>query len=386
MNESKPSPSVAKRDKGLALADALVERSRRSQPLSAMAHSRVKQRLQQSLSRRRIDKTRWVRSMVIAGLLLVCGTAFGIVIDRYVAKPRIVPNPPHTAPPDSVSARNPRAPKRASVPTWRIPTLPPEKEVVPRPQETRPVSLATSPTTSPTTEAGSKPMARVVASKKMETLRAVVPSEPSLAKATPDPSSVAPTASSPEIHQIPTPAKNEVRPLREVPARTNPPPDPGEEPLLASAVRALRVEQNSVAALSALDRYQAHYPHGRLLIEASILRVDALLKLDRWNEALLFLDTLDLTHLPGGAERCLQRGELRLRHQRWRDAMSDFDWVLSHQQDDYFVERALQGRMQCRVRLGDERGARADAVIYLRSFPSGPFVGHARAIKEINHR
>jgi tetratricopeptide (TPR) repeat protein len=156
-----------------------------------------------------------------------------------------------------------------------------------------------------------------------------------------------------------------------------------EERLLAAAVRALRAKQDAASALAALDVYQARYPQGRLSVEASVLRVDALTALHRQPEALRFLDELDLGRVPGGVERRLQRGELRAASGRFREAIADFDGVLAQTRGTDAIERALAGRARCRQRLGDLAAARADAIEYLQRFPSGPFAPQARDMAKV---
>ena len=146
-----------------------------------------------------------------------------------------------------------------------------------------------------------------------------------------------------------------------------------EERLLAAAVRSLRAQGDARSALLALDEYRTRFPQGRLLVEAEVLRVDALLSQGRRQEALATLDHLDVGGMPGGIERQLQRGELRVSAGRWQEAEADFDkvlaraTVLSREQ----AERALWGRAQSRAHLGNPAGAAADAREYLRRFPKG---------------
>jgi tetratricopeptide (TPR) repeat protein len=153
--------------------------------------------------------------------------------------------------------------------------------------------------------------------------------------------------------------------------------------LLAAAVRALRAKRDPASALAALDAYQVRYPQGRMSVEASVLRVDALTALHRQPEALRFLDDLDLGRVPGGLERRLQRAELRTASGRFREAIADFDSVLAQARGPDAIERALAGRAKCRQRLGDGAAARADAIEYLQRFPSGPFAPRARDVAKV---
>jgi outer membrane protein assembly factor BamD (BamD/ComL family) len=156
-----------------------------------------------------------------------------------------------------------------------------------------------------------------------------------------------------------------------------------EERLLAAAVRALRAKRDPGSALAALDAYQVRYPQGRMAVEASVLRVDALTALHRQPEALRSLDELDLGRVPGGLERRLQRAELRAASGRFREAIADFDGVLAQTRGTDASERALAGRVRCRQRLGDWTAARADAIEYLQRFPSGPFAPQARDVAKV---
>ena len=152
-----------------------------------------------------------------------------------------------------------------------------------------------------------------------------------------------------------------------------------EERLMAIAVRALRSEKDVGSALVALDEYRRLFPRGRFSAEAGILRVDALTEANRRDEALSALDGLDLWRMPRGCERHVQRGELRARVGRWREARSDFDWVLAHasQQDGDLVERSLWGRARAWQQEGQHEQARKDASTYLHRFARGRFAAEA---------
>jgi outer membrane protein assembly factor BamD (BamD/ComL family) len=152
-----------------------------------------------------------------------------------------------------------------------------------------------------------------------------------------------------------------------------------EERLLAAAARALRAQADPRSALAALDEYRAHYPQGRLSVEAEVLRADSLVALKDTAGALRVLDGLDFAHVPGGLARQLQRGELRTDAGRHAEAESDFTAVLvrGRSEDRDVVERALWRRSQSRSARGDARGAREDAGDYLRRFPNGRFAAAA---------
>jgi len=155
-----------------------------------------------------------------------------------------------------------------------------------------------------------------------------------------------------------------------------------EERLLAAAIRALRTKTDPPSALAALDEYRNHYPHGRLFVEAEVLRVDTLAALKNTSEALRVLDGLDFAQMPGGLARQLQRAELRAAAGRLREAEADFANVLvrARSQDLDVLEQALWGRAQSRAGLGDADGARTDADEYVRRFPTGRFATAAARI------
>jgi hypothetical protein len=115
MSESKPTPVVLRRDRGLALADALLESNRRLQPLPAAAHDRVKRRLRARLYSPASRRARWLRPVVVTGSLLLWGTAFGIAIDRFVIKRDSSPGPqvqPASAPDNPRARRSWARPER----------------------------------------------------------------------------------------------------------------------------------------------------------------------------------------------------------------------------------------------------------------------------------
>jgi hypothetical protein len=188
------------------------------------------------------------------------------------------------------------------------------------------------------------------------------------------------TLASPQVAApVLAPATVEILAPSPPPAAPPPSPPPGlsEERLLAAAVRALRSQNDAGSALAALDEYHTRYPHGRLSVEANALRASALITLDRRDEALRVLDGLDLAHVPGGFERQLQRGELRALAGRQQEAVSDFDAVLGRIRHGDLAERALWGRAQSRLGIGDRAGAQKDAALYLQRHPSGRFAGPA---------
>ena len=376
------------------MADALLESNRRFQPLPAAAHDRVKRRLRTRLYSPAFRRARWLRPVVVTGSLLLWGTAFGIAIDHFVIE--------HHASPDRQTQPAPTAEKfRAHRPKTRLEKpASVENEQPPIAQE-----IAARAVESPAPAAVAATLPPAAASARPRTLRSfgARPAPTPVAFASPSATTVpAARADGESATGLTTPpALPAVRPEVPAPAPaaaatpTAPaPPRPqektvapadslSEERLLAAAVRALRAKRDPASALAALDAYQVRYPQGRMSVEASVLRVDALTALHRQPEALRSLDELDLGRVPGGLERRLQRAELRAASGRFREAIADFDGVLARTRGTDAIERALAGRAKCRQRLGEGTAARADAIEYLQRFPSGPFAPQARDVAKV---
>jgi TolA-binding protein len=173
-----------------------------------------------------------------------------------------------------------------------------------------------------------------------------------------------------------------------------PPPAPVErvEPTAASeeiqalerAVGLLRGKHDAPAALAALDDYIARFPGGVLVPEARVARVDALLMLDRADEALRALDALPLDAHRRSTELQLIRGELRARTDCGR-ADADFTAVLTRVRTPALEERALYGRAACRSALRNTRGAADDLRRYVDRFPNGAHADWARRWLQNNY-
>jgi len=146
-----------------------------------------------------------------------------------------------------------------------------------------------------------------------------------------------------------------------------------EVALLGAAFRALQVQGDAAAALTALDLYAARHPKGTLAPEAIATRINALVRLNRIDDALSLLNSWQPQHVHERAW-ATTRGELRARQSACSDAVQDFDIVLAPSNTDVFTERALQGRSYCRFKLGDVSGARQDLEKYLQLFPHGRFI------------
>lgn len=160
-------------------------------------------------------------------------------------------------------------------------------------------------------------------------------------------------------------------------------PAPGalaqETRLLGQALRHLRQRRDGASALALLDEYAGRFPGGTLAAEATRARIDALLLLERRDEALRSLDAASLEPLGRSQELLVIRGELRGRTD-CATAIADFDLALSRSAPSSLVERALYGRAICAARLGRDDAARTDARAYLARYPSGRFAAGARRL------
>lgn len=152
-----------------------------------------------------------------------------------------------------------------------------------------------------------------------------------------------------------------------------------ESKMLGKALHQLHQEHDARAALSTLSAYETTFPGGLLGEEARAAQVDALLALERRDEALARLDQATFSRLARGGELRAVRGELRASRGRCSEAIADFTWALSHQPTAGTMERALYGRAACFARLRNHEAAQADFSDYLRRFPTGQFAAAAQA-------
>jgi len=146
----------------------------------------------------------------------------------------------------------------------------------------------------------------------------------------------------------------------------------------------LRGKHDAPAALAALDDYIARFPSSVLAPEARVARIDALLLLDRSDEALRALEALPLDAHRRSTELQLIRGELRARTDCGR-ADADFTAVLAAVRTAALEERALYGRAACRSSQGDAGGAAADLRSYVDRFPNGAHAEWARRWLQNTH-
>ncbi len=139
---------------------------------------------------------------------------------------------------------------------------------------------------------------------------------------------------------------------------------------LGETVRLLRAERSPAQALRFLDGHAGELAHGGLAHEALILRVEALLALDRRTEVLRLLDGASLSDVAASRALLVTRGQLRAAANRCGDGIGDFDLVLARSTGA--DRQALIGRALCRKRLGDGPGSKADVQRLLDQFPGQP--------------
>jgi hypothetical protein len=142
-----------------------------------------------------------------------------------------------------------------------------------------------------------------------------------------------------------------------LPARRAPPerpasvgPDQGAARHLAEAIRQLRVQRAPKTALGTLARHEAELAQHGLVHEVLLVRVEALLLLDRKAEVLRLLDRAYLADVAAQKSLLLTRGELRAAAGRCAEALGDFDRVLAKSNPP--DPRALRGRAACAGKQG----------------------------------
>ena len=322
-------------DDPMAAAERLMAAAETPFEISATARRRIRARLRQAMTARsRPSLWRARHALVVAILLLFCGGVVGAAVQPIVA-------------------------------SWIF--------------HRRPVSPAA------TIESTPGPGRRSGGDRRPEPSAASAPAPtalPTSAPPAPAPASRAPAADSAGVRRV----MASRGPVLRSTSRTSP-PGGGEAPaaetestLLANAIRELRARGDALAALTLLERRAVRYPQGAFAAEGAALRIEALLKLGRRDEALRDLEQLPVDSLPRGDEWRTVRGELRAESARWREAEVDFDAVLrepSLQASAKLTERALWGRAVSRARMGNAPGARSDYIEYLRRFPNGRFAREA---------
>lgn len=135
---------------------------------------------------------------------------------------------------------------------------------------------------------------------------------------------------------------------------------------LTEAVRALRVARSPETALALLDRHARELEGNALAREALLVRVEAMLTLERKDDILRLLDRTSLTAGAASRSLLLMRGQLRAASNRCADAIVDFSLVLADAQRA--PKQALWGRAMCHERMGDTARAKADLDRYRSEF------------------
>src|SRR6185295_2257611 len=143
----------------------------------------------------------------------------------------------------------------------------------------------------------------------------------------------------------------------------------------------LRAGRDPAGALDVLDLYRQRFPAGRLVAEASLARVEALLALGRRPEALSVVETMPDAPGERARDRALLRGELRAEAGRCTEALADFTLAESRAGSSLrpAVEaRAVWGQAACHARLGQIAPARRDFGRYLAAYPRERSAADAR--------
>jgi hypothetical protein len=245
----------------------------------------------------------------------------------------------------------------AAIGSWRDHD---HRESAPSPAELRPEGISVPAISVPLTSAMAEPVGA-----------------PSISAPSRDPSRAVPQRRAPTFSSLPSPPAAATS-ARGVIAETSSTLG-AEARLLRRAIESLRVEANPRKTLALLDDYRTGFPEGYLHANAELLKVEALLALDRRSEALTLLEGLPLDGGPRDDERMVTRGELRA-DADCPAAVRDFDKALARPLPEELAERALRGRLVCRLRAGERSIAEPDLRAYLQRFPNGKFAARAREL------
>lgn len=161
---------------------------------------------------------------------------------------------------------------------------------------------------------------------------------------------IAPVATTMQLAWVDPPPsirREPARPMADPRQAAPAPSSQGAAPVkyLSAAIRALRVEHAPTTALALLDRHAGDLEKSSVSHEALLLRVEAMLKLERQTEVLKLLDAAPMAGVAASRALLLTRGELRAAANRCAEAIIDFDLVLVQTQGRN--KRALAGRAKC---------------------------------------
>lgn len=317
------------------------------------------------------------------------------IVKTKVQPPESTPRPSRTKARARTATVLPAATSEPSVP----PAVMPPADVPPAGTPSAP-SLAVRDTTIPAAEPKSAPRVRKVAVVE-RAQQETAPAKPSPGESvSPESATVLPTVPPTQPRAIPFLAPPEPptstwpepapastpwpapayvpaeRPAPSIAAAPTPAPAPPPEAkktagqYLGETVRLLRAERSPAQALRFLDGHAGELARGGLAHEALILRVEALLALDRRTEVLRLLDGASLSDVAASRALLVTRGQLRAAANRCSDGIGDFDLVLARSTGA--DRQALIGRALCRKRLGDGPGSKADVQRLLDQFPGQP--------------
>jgi hypothetical protein len=272
-------------------------------------------------------------------------------------------------------------PTKRPVRATGVAPVPPAAPVEPAPIAKEPLAQGSAPVLKPEPVASEPPRRQVRATRSVAIAEAPAYAPAyALAPRTErrDPFEPAPTVPAPA--RIPEGASPRV-PLS-VPVQNSATPVPSsahahEVHALDRAIALLRRDHDAAAALTELDAYLDRFPHGLLHREARLARLDALLMLQRTDDALAALETLSLDSGRRSTELQVVRAELRARTDCLR-AEEDFDVALTHSPSAALLERILYGRGACRAKTGKTADAAEDLGRYLERFPNGAHAIWAR--------